>query len=95
MYTSQIPSIQATELLFRKIRYTGYILPVGDYIIAIERVWNDKTSSGNFDAHIFVREEDLQFVSHIISRSIEDKSLFDSEGDAGRWAINRIRELEK
>lgn len=93
MTTSNIAGIEATELLYRKVRYTGYLLPVDNYIIAIEQTWNDETSTNNFDAHIFSYEEDPQFVSHITSSLLEDNTLFETENGAGKWAIEKLNKI--
>lgn len=94
MTTSNISGIEATELLYRKVRYTGYLLPVDNYIIAIEQTWNDETSTNNFDAHIFAYEEDPQFVIHKTSSLEEDDTLFETENAAGQWAVDKINELK-
>lgn len=94
MTTSNIAGIEATELLYRKVRYTGYLLPVDNYIIAIEQTWNDETNTSNFDAHIFSYEEDPQFVIHKTSSLEEDDTLFETENAAGKWAVNKLNKLK-
>lgn len=84
----------ATEKALKKAtRAMGNMMPVGDWIIATRRAWNYERDAMGYTAFLYRYTTEARGDAAPIRFAItsaEDHEDFNSEADAGAWAMGMI-----